>query len=130
MSFQEKSEFKQSNELNGSVMNKVDYHSDASHSDWRALCQLVQTASQSWKVAIDRDDEETETESDMAMNQLCEVSQTLSHCKANNLEEVSVKINLWRLLAPEEATATDSEMPDTNLLVSLLDDIERLAQRA
>ena len=98
-------------------------------SDWQEMCRIVKSVSHSWKCAIDRDDDETEAISDLAMEQLCFMADSLSSLKATTIDEISVKINLWRLLAPEEVLGAETNMPDAKLLISLLDDIESIADK-
>lgn len=68
--------------------------------DVEKLYHRVQRVSSQWKQAIERNDEETEGISEHAMETLSEIGAALSNYTSENLQEVSVKINLWRVLAP------------------------------
>ncbi len=61
------------------------------------------------------------------LDQLVRLSGALARQRSATLPEVVSKIQLWRVLACEDALNSERALPDELLLLSIIEDVEHLA---
>lgn len=67
-----------------------------------------------------------EAASSALLDQLVLMSAKLARQKAKHPSDVLTKINLWRVMASEDARSYETATPDEALALSIMDDCERL----
>ena len=63
---------------------------------------------------------------DTAFERVCAIGEELSYHAAAEPSDILSKINIWRMLTIEDALDPERNAPDEQLLVSIIDDFERL----
>ncbi len=69
---------------------------------------------------------DNEDEASALLDQLVLMSETLARRKAADPIDVLTKIYVWRVMAPEDARSYETATPDEALVLSIMDDCERL----
>lgn len=99
-------------------------NSDAATGPDRSIRKLWEAA-QVWRAAL-LDDGGALGELDGATAALELLGAELAVCPADCLEDIAMKAQVWKILAPEDALSEDHQTVDEALIASLVADIERL----
>lgn len=93
-----------------------------------ALCRQAESLAILMEAGADNDDPENASIRDTAFERVCAISEELSCHETAEPSDILNKINLWRMLTVEDGLDTERNAPDERLLVSIIDDFERLLQ--
>ncbi len=67
-----------------------------------------------------------EERSEALWDNISDFAETLSQARSESLDDVAGKITVWRQLAPESEEGAQNQPVDVTLLLSIMEDIERL----
>jgi hypothetical protein len=67
-----------------------------------------------------------EERSEALWDNISDFAETLSQARSESLDDVAGKITVWRQLAPESEESAQNQPVDVTLLLSIMEDIERL----
>ncbi len=89
------------------------------------LCQQAEGLVSLLEAGADHNDSENTNIRDMAFKRICAVGEELADRPAASPADVLGKIRLWRLLASEDALDPENCTPDEQLLLSIINDMEK-----